>query len=362
MLLMAGQNTCFATTVILQWDAVADTNVAGYKVYYKADSSVQPFTGIGATQGDSPLDVPATVVDAQNHVTATISGLDSGHAYYFAVTSYYASGLESSYSDLFYVPELTSPTVTITSPANNTTVSGTVSVAATATDNVGVTKVEFYVNGALQATGTATPYLFSWNTSSLAAGTYTLTAMAYDEAGNVGQSSNVSVSIVKDTTSPTVALTSPSSGATLSGTVRIAASASDTFGVSMVEFYGNGTLLAATNAYPYSYNWNTANVSDGSYILLAKAFDASGNIAQTGSVMVTVANVPSTPPVGAYTISDALLALRIAVGIVIPTAELRLRTDVSPVVNGKYFPDGIIDISDALAILSDVVGIRKISL
>ena len=181
VIFLAGQATCLATNVSLQWDPDTDPNVVGYKVYYQADSSSQPFNGTGATNGASPVNV-------QNLTSATVGGLDPSHAYNFAVTAYNASGVESSYSNIASISETLPPTVSLSAPANNAAVSGTVSVTASATDNVGVTKVEFYVNGVLQITDTGTPYLYSWNTSLLAAGSYTLMAKAYDAAGNVGQS------------------------------------------------------------------------------------------------------------------------------------------------------------------------------
>jgi hypothetical protein len=85
--------------------------------------------------------------------------------------------------------------VSITAPAGGATVSGTVAVNASASDNVGVTKVEFYLDGALQSTGTTSPYSWSWNTTTAANGAHTLSAKAYDAAANVGTSSNVSVTV-----------------------------------------------------------------------------------------------------------------------------------------------------------------------
>ena len=215
-------------------------------------------------------------------------------------------------------PDTTAPTVAVSAPASNSTVSGTVSVTASASDNVGVTKVEFYVNGALQAADTATPYLYSWNTSALAAGAYTLMAKAYDAAGNVGQSSNVVVNIVKDTTAPTVSLTAPGNGTTLSGTVAITASASDNIGVTKVEFYANGSLLYAGNVAPYSYSWNTTSVADGSYPLTAKAYDAAGNIGQSPAVTITVKNGTTStdttaPSLTAFTMPATAASLSVPV-------------------------------------------------
>ncbi|ABQ26507.1 Ig-like domain-containing protein [Geotalea uraniireducens] len=301
---LAGQATCFATNVALQWNPNTDANLAGYKVYYQADSSTTPFNGTG-----SPMDV-------SNQTTATVSNLDPGRTYYFAVSAYDTSGVESSYSNIVTVPESVLPTVSLSYPANNTTASGTLSVTASAGDNVGVTKVEFYVNGVLNGTDTSTPYIYSWNTSSLAAGNYTLMAKAYDAAGNVDQSSNVSVTVVNDTTPPTVSLTAPGNNATVSGTVAITASAGDNVGVSKVEFYGNGVLLSAGNVAPYSYNWNTASVANGGYTLTAKVYDAAGNVGQSGNVTVTLNNTAADtmpPTVTTFTMPATSSSLTIPV-------------------------------------------------
>jgi len=296
-------HACLASTVVLQWDTNPDPTVTGYKVYYQADSSVQPFQG-------------ATPIDVKNQMTATISGLDPAHAYYFAVTAYNSSGVESAYSNILPVPELTPPTVSVNSPGNNATVNGTVSVAASASDNVGVTSLEFYVNGVLQATDTTAPYLYSWSTTSLAAGSYTLMSRAYDAAGNVSQSSDVVVTVVKDSTAPAVSVTAPTTNTIVNGTLTITANASDASGVSKVEFYANEVLLYVTNVPPYAYSWDTTSVSNGNYILTVKAYDPSGNVGQSGNVTVTISNViPDTtaPTVSAFILSATATSLTVPV-------------------------------------------------
>ena len=97
--------------------------------------------------------------------------------------------------------DTTPPTASITAPANGATVSGTVSVTASASDNVGVTKVEFYADGALRSTDTTAPYSWSWDTTTFANSSHTLVAKAYDAAGNVGTSSNVTVTVSNSTSS-----------------------------------------------------------------------------------------------------------------------------------------------------------------
>ncbi len=112
----------------------------------------------------------------------------------------------------------TPPTASITSPSNSATVSGAISVTVAASDNVGVTKVEFYVNGALSGTDTASPYAFNFNTAALSDGSATLTAIAYDKAGNKGNATPVAVTVSNTTTTTppptTTTTTSPASSTT----------------------------------------------------------------------------------------------------------------------------------------------------
>jgi len=281
--LLSCDSTCFASTVTLQWNPVVDANIAGYKIYYQADSAKIPFKGTGATQGNSPI-------NNARQTTATISGLDSNRAYFFAVTAYNTAGAESIYSNVILIPEQIAPVITITSPLTNVAVAGTVAVKASAGDNVGVAKVEYFVNGFVKANQASGPYLWYWNTSGLAPGNYILSAKAYDVAGNVGLSNSVQVSLIRDTVPPVISLDAPVSGANLIGKVPVTINGSDNVGVKKVEFYVNGSLFSAGNVLPFTYNWDTTSVADGSYKLFAEAYDASGNQGASQIVSVTVKN------------------------------------------------------------------------
>jgi sulfur relay (sulfurtransferase) DsrF/TusC family protein len=182
----------------------------------------------------------------------------------------------------------TAPTISITAPAAGAKVKGTVTVTAGASDNVGVSKVGFYVDGSLKSTDTSSPYSYSWNTTSLANGSHSIYAKAYDAAGNVKQSSIISVTV--DNTAPTVSITAPAANAKVKGTVTVTASASDNVGVSKVEFYVDGVLKRTDTSSPYSYGWRTTSLANGSHIIYAKAYDAAGNVTQSATVSVTVSN------------------------------------------------------------------------
>jgi aqualysin 1 len=91
--------------------------------------------------------------------------------------------------------DTTPPATSITAPAGGSTVSGTVAVSASASDNVGVTRVDFYDGTALIGSSTSAPYSVSWNTTGVANGSHTLTSRAFDAAGNSGTSAGVSVTV-----------------------------------------------------------------------------------------------------------------------------------------------------------------------
>lgn len=205
------------------------------------------------------------------------------------------------------------PQISITAPLNGATVSGVISVAASSSDNVSVSSVEFYVDSILRATDTSSPYTHSLTTTGLSNASHTVFVRARDGAGNMSQSANLSfrvnnvTSSPADTTPPTISLTSPVASSTVSGTVMLAASASDNVGVSIVEFFVDGILKFSDSISAYSYTWDTTGIANGIHTLFAKARDAAGNIVQSLTLTVNVNNV-TTPPVssgpklwGAYT-------------------------------------------------------------
>ncbi len=89
--------------------------------------------------------------------------------------------------------DTTPPTVSITSPTAGATVSRNLSVTVNAADNVGVTRVELYVDGVLTGTSSAAPFTTSWNPRKASVGTHTLVCKAFDAAGNATNSAGVAV-------------------------------------------------------------------------------------------------------------------------------------------------------------------------
>ena len=183
----------------------------------------------------------------------------------------------------------TPPAVTISTPANVSTVAGLVPVQGMATDSVAVVSIQLVVDGTPSATTSSSPFSFNWNSSLASNGNHTLTVKASDAAGNVGQASTtVSVSNQTDTTPPTVSITSPVNGQTVSGGTSVNVAASDDVAVAQVSFYIDGVLHATDSSAPYTFTFNAKKLSRGTHILTAKAWDAAGNFAVSAPVTVTV--------------------------------------------------------------------------
>jgi subtilisin family serine protease len=111
-----------------------------------------------------------------------------------------------------------------------------------------------------------------------------------------------------------VAITSPTSGSTVSGIVPITAATSSPIGIAKVQFYVDGALKSTDLLSPYSYSWNSTGLS-GSHTLVAKAYDVAGNIASSSPVTVSVVPPDTTPPtvkITGYAISGQYMTVTVS--------------------------------------------------
>jgi hypothetical protein len=183
------------------------------------------------------------------------------------------------------------PTVSIIAPPPGG-VSGTVTISVSANDNIGVSKVQFFLDGnPFESQDSIAPYNLVWNTRNVNNGDHTLTATAVDGEGNIGTSAPIIVTVNNDLTPPTVNISSPAAG-TVIGTLNVTANAQDNVGVVGVQFLLDGNNLGAEDiTAPYSVSWITNSAGNGSHVLTARARDAEGNITTSSPVTVTVNNV-----------------------------------------------------------------------
>ena len=185
------------------------------------------------------------------------------------------------------VADTTPPSVSFQWPSGGVTLSGSVTVQASATDNVGVASVSFYVDGVLKGTDTASPYTFVLNTTTLSNGTHTLAVVAKDGAGNSATAStSVTVSNTADTIAPTAIIASPSSGSGVPTNLNVSVSASDNVGVTSVDLLVDGVLVGTGTGGAYTFRVMTNKWSSGAHTLQARARDAAGNVGLSAVVTV----------------------------------------------------------------------------
>ena len=143
------QTLCFAADITLRWDANTETDLAGYKLYYKTDTPRSPYDGAGADQGPSPVDIPLGSLNDPNNPEFTITGLDASHIYFLVITAYDTEGNESGYSNevsTFY----------ISSPQNGFCVNHAGHTSFNVSGRgAGGANVEIYSGGTLVGTATA---------------------------------------------------------------------------------------------------------------------------------------------------------------------------------------------------------------
>ncbi len=165
-------NTSDTATNTISGTSMATPHVAGaLALYLQTNPTASPATATAALIGNS----------TPNKVTNPGSGSPNRLLY-----SLFGGGGGG---------DTTPPTTSITSPANGATVSGTVTVSANASDNVGVSRVELYVDGGLVGSDTTAPYQIAWNTATASNGGHALQTRAFDAAGNMGSSATVNVTV-----------------------------------------------------------------------------------------------------------------------------------------------------------------------
>ena len=237
-------------------------------------------------------------ISAKNPAGATVAPGSRGGTSYWIVDRGVDNNTDPNENDgkVYEVAAPTgdaAPAVTITEPPEGVTVSGAVGVAASATDDHGVAQVQFLVDGASVGTDTdgSDDWSVAWNSTTVADGSHTLTAVATDTAGQTGTDANV-VTVDNVDTPPSVTITSPVSGAVVAGTTTVRATAADDRAVAQVQFRVDGVGIGTdTNgADGWSVAWDSTGVADGGHTVSAVATDTGGNTAPSAGVPVTVAN------------------------------------------------------------------------
>ena len=210
--------------------------------------------------------------------------------------TYLATEPDTAYENLGWAatgPADYPPSVSVTSPGDGETVSGTVTVTADASDDDAVTQVEFFVDGGSIGVDTdgSDGWTASWDTTAYSEGSHMVAATATDTAGQTA-SDAVSVTVDNVDDPPTVEITNPTEGSTVSGTVTVTADASDDDAVTQVKFFVDGGSIGVDTdgSDGWSATWDTTACSEGSHMVAATATDTADQTA-SDAVSVTVQEV-----------------------------------------------------------------------
>ena len=187
------------------------------------------------------------------------------------------------------------PTGEILSPYAGQTVSGTVTIEISASDNVGVDYIDLSIDGAFRIILDEYPYTYEWDTTNESDDEdHVISAVIADISGNLTYISPVSVFVnneVDDTTPPVAVISYPLSGQIVSGTVTFTVLAQDDYGVDGVEFYIDGESVGSDSSDPYDFEWDTTPLeNDSQHTLSAEVTDESGNYTLVQPILVTVSN------------------------------------------------------------------------
>ena len=251
--------------------------------------------------------------DMDHFITATVTDSSGNTTNLMPVTVFVDN-------EINIVIDNTPPSVVITSPAANQTVSGNLSITVAAFDNIGIEKVEFYQNTSLVETDVTYPYEMFWNTLiENEDSEHIWYAKVYDTSDLTGQSQSIAVYVNnEDNIPPSGLIAQPYAGQSVSGDVEILISAFDNIAVASVDLYINGTNITTLTDSPYSYIWDTVTENeDEQSFITAKINDQHGNFYNVPQIAVTVNNnteendnippvISIISPVSGTTVSDSV--------------------------------------------------------
>ena len=184
------------------------------------------------------------------------------------------------------------PTISVVSSANNAIVGDVLTFTATANDVDGsVASVEFFVNNVSIGSDNTAPFSQTWTSTT---GAHVIKAVATDNLGLTGTSSNINVSIANNNP-PTAAITAPLANATIIAptVVNIEATATDSDGsVSQVEFLVNGVVVGTDNASPYAFAWTS---TPGAKTITVRSTDNKGATTTSAALNLNIADPNALP-------------------------------------------------------------------
>jgi chitodextrinase len=298
----------FSTTIVLDTtaptiSAVSSSNISANSatVAWTTNEPASSQVEFGLTTGYGTMTTPDSAQVTSHSVV--VSGLVANTRYNYRVRSRDAAGNEQFGSNNSFTTAAASSDSTPPSDPNNLLASAASATQVDltwnpSTDNTAVTGYKIFRNGSQVGTSASASYHDSNLTPTTA---YSYRVSAFDAAGNnSGLSSAANATTLADTTPPSVSISSPRAGTTVSGTTGLTVTVSDDVGVAGVTYQIDGQDLAPeVTTSPYGLNLNTTVFSDGNHSLRAIARDTSWNTRISAAVSITIDNTnppPSSAP------------------------------------------------------------------
>ena len=202
-------------------------------------------------------------------------------------------------------PDITPPTIHITSPAAGTHLRGATTVSVDFEDDRAVRSVELLSGGRVLARTAASngtvklfaPISLTINSALIAGGT--LTARATDSSN---RTTETSVAVNPDNTPPSLTITGPTNAAARRGSVTVTVTTADASGVARTEARVGGTLVATSAAAPWSLTFDTGTIPEGLTTIEVQAHDLAGNTTTRTRTILIDRSTPTvnwTAPSGA---------------------------------------------------------------
>lgn len=285
------------SSALLSWNASTDNvGVTGYEVWRSVGTGT--FSKVADTTTNS----------------YTNTGLSASTSYNYYVKAKDAAGNVSAQSNTATLttptPD-TPPTAKIDTPTDGLAVFSTTQINATASDDKGITKVEYYVDGISIGTSasSSSPYTISWDTTKYLNGSHSVYVRVTDTAGQSTVSSTVNPIVQNpDTQAPTTPANLTAIAPAYNQVNLTWTASTDNNGVNVYYVVRDGATIAQISGSATSYS-DTTVVGSSQYSYYVIAQDAAGNTsANSNSAIVTTPAVPDTTPPTAPTNLSAQVA------------------------------------------------------
>jgi len=182
------------------------------------------------------------------------------------------------------------PDITLSSPADQTVVSGMATLTASPASGAAV---QFLLDGQPLGSAVSSPYMLAWDTRTVPNGSHWIAAQTTDPTSGITGTSAVARVTVGNSGSnpPVVTVTSPEAGSTVSAIITMAATVASAGSIARVQFYVDDAPLGAPlTAPPFLMPWDTRTATDGQHTITASATDTSNLTGTSSPVTVTVDN------------------------------------------------------------------------